>query len=222
VLSLTWLLGAVATHAAAPSGPSYDDARAAIEQLTNAPPVAAITQTNTLQPLDQLLLTIEDDPVQGDEPITVTITDLGEAHFPVSRGFATSVTLKVTGKSLDEVKSELKAKLDEEYYHDAQVSLRMLSRGDSAGTAYFFGAVRGSVRLPPGRKLTVAEAILGLGYSEFANLKRVTINRRDPATNQPIELRVDVQAVLAGAREQDVELQDGDRVEVAEKSFLIR
>ncbi len=89
-----------------------------------------------------------------------------------------------------------------------------------AGKATFFGAVKGQVSLGDEPK-TVTQAMMLLGYNEFANLTTgVILRRTDPKTNKDLEIRVNVKAVIDGNRDADVILQDGDRIEVKEKSIF--
>jgi hypothetical protein len=58
-----------------------------------------------------------------------------------------------------------------------------------------------------------------VGTTEFARLSKVRVERLDPATGKTKEIFVNIEAVNKGERDQDLELQDGDRITVSEKWF---
>ena len=174
-----------------------------------------------LVPQDKLRFRIEQDPAKDLETPDLLVSALGYVSFPVGRGHNTVVTLEVRGKTLSEVVSELKTLLEADYYHAATLQLELIDQSKRFGRAIFFGSVRGAVQLRPGDPTTVSEAILQLGYDEYANLKKVKINRVDQETRRSKTIEVDVYSVLKkGNRRNDVVLQDGDRVEVPEKGIL--
>ena len=72
----------------------------------------------------------------------------------------------------------------------------------------------------PGETKTVFEGVYQVGLSEFANLKKVKLNRLNPQTKETESRVIDLEAVRKGDRAKDVPLQDGDRVEVPEKSIV--
>lgn len=183
-------------------------------------PPASAADTYQLVPQDELVYRIEQDPIKASEPEVVRVTGLNEAWFPVSRGSEIMIPLNVRGKTVNEVKTELKRRLDEKYYRDATISLRLRGQALRPGKAIFFGEVQGEVVLKPGEQLTVSEAILRLRHTEYANLKEVKVNRIDPDTQDPKTIIVNVKEVMEkNKRGKDEVLQDGDRVEVPGKSI---
>jgi len=86
--------------------------------------------------------------------------------------------------------------------------------GEAAGRVQFFGEVTGQVDLPAGRPTQLAEAILSLGKtSESADLRKVKVLRADGTT-----VVVDVRKVIQeNRRDLDLDLRDGDRVEVPKR-----
>ena len=86
--------------------------------------------------------------------------------------------------------------------------------GEAAGRVQFFGEMRGQVELPAGRPTQLAEAIWSLGKtSEFAGLRKVKVQRADGTT-----VVVDVRKVIQeNRRDLDLDLRDGDRVEVPKR-----
>ena len=187
--------------------------------------LASWAQTNEsvyrLQVQDTLLFRVKEDPVRGGEAEPLRVNALGEAHFPISRGFEDRITLKVAGKTLDQVGFELKGLLDAEYYQDATVEVKLLEQQRRAGEVLFFGAVRSNVLpLAPGESKTIFEGAYQVGLSEFANLKKVKLYRVDPQTGERTTQTINLEAIKDGDRQQDVTLRDGDRVEIPEKKIV--
>ncbi len=174
-----------------------------------------------LMPNDRLAFRIEEDPVKSSDPTAVTVTPLGEIHFQVTRGSDMSVVINARGKTIAEVRAELKARLDADYYQNATVSLNVLNHSVQQGKVLFVGpAIMGTVPLRPGETKTLAEAIIQLGYNDFVNLKKVTVERLDPVTRQLSTIVVDVDGVIRlKDRSKDILLQDGDRVKTVNKIF---
>jgi hypothetical protein len=185
--------------------------------------------TRDLKPRDILRYSVDQDPQRSTEASLVSITDVYDAHFPVSRGFEKVVTINVRGKHLPDIRTELKSKLEEDFYTTATIALDLVSvnRGsgaDMSGStpkAIFFGEIRGAVPLPEGEKKTVSEAVLLLGYTDYADLKHIKINRKDPATGKPTTIKVNVSEIIKDNKiDKDVELLDGDRVEVPARKII--
>ncbi len=86
--------------------------------------------------------------------------------------------------------------------------------GEVAGRVQFFGEMSGQIELPAGRPTQLAEAILSLGKtSESADLRKVKVQRADGTT-----VVVDVRKVIQeNRRDLDLDLRDGDRVEVPKR-----
>ena len=188
---------------------------------TNAAVFGAAIDTYRLAAADKLRFSIDEDPIQSANATELVVTPLGDVSFPVSRGFDTIIVLNVRGKKLEEVKRELKTRLDAEYYRDAQVSLQLVSPSLRIGEAKFFKMVRGTVKLIPGETKYVSDGILELNYNDFADLKHVKLYRQDSTNKQPRIIVIDVKKVLEGGdRSQDVILKDGDRIEVPERGIF--
>jgi protein involved in polysaccharide export with SLBB domain len=187
--------------------------------FSGAPPTDQVHYR--LLPNDRLAFRIEEDPVKSADPITVSVTPLGEIHFPVTRGSDLAVVVNARGKSISEVRSELKSRLDSDYYQNSTVFLSLLNQTQSQGKVLFLGpAIKGTIYLRPGETKTLTEAIIHLGYNDFVNLKKVTVERIDPVTKQPSTITVDVDAVIRlRERARDLPLQDGDRVKTVDKVF---
>ena len=203
---LGWLIAGILLGVTAPAGFSQNN-------------VVAPAAGYRLMPNDRLAFRIEEDPIKSADPTAVIVTPVGEIQFPVTRGSDLSVVVYARGKTINEVKSEIKSRLDADYYQNATVFLNLLNRNQEMGKVLFVGpAIKGTVPLRPGETKTLTEAIIMLGYSDFVNLKKVTVERMDPVTKQLSTIVVDVDAVMRlRDRSKDLILQDGDRVKTADK-----
>lgn len=201
---------------AALSMPLLPAARA--QEAAAAPPVEDAYQ---LQPGDKVYFRIEEDPAPArSAEEVVAINALSVIQFPVTRGSDVMVTVNVKGKTLAQVRQELKTKLDEDYYVDCHLRLGLKDQSQRPGKVLFTGAVKSNVlQLTPGATVTIYEAIAQVGTTEFANLKKVVINRVDPASQKPRVITVDIDQIRKD-RSRDIPLQDGDRVDVKEKGLL--
>ncbi len=84
---------------------------------------------------------------------------------------------------------------------------------DYSGVVRFFGDVSGKIELLAGHPTWLSEAVLDLHPSQFADLRKVTVQRADGTSAV-----VDVHRVINdNHREQDLELRDGDRVKVPQR-----
>lgn len=185
-------------------------------------------ETRELKPGDEFSFRVDEDPGKSPEPMRVVATELGDAYFRVSRISDTSVAVNVRGKRLDDIRREVREKLEKDYYQKASITLNLVGIGglnpassSSLGKVIFFGEMKGMLPLPEGEKMTLSEAVLRLGGgTPFANLKRVKVSRKDSKTGKTKVMVVNVDSVLHDNKNsEDIELQDGDRVEVLAKSF---
>lgn len=202
-------------------------------------------ENRELKPHDVLGFLIEQDPSvveahrgnggggNGDAE-TVYVTDAGEAMFRVTRSSPISVKLSVAGKKLEEVRKELKVLLDAEYYQDCSFRLdlqavnrssAMLESSSSAKVVlYGTGGLSGAFPVIEGKKLMLSDIIISAGGksgNEFANLKKVKVRRVDRATNKETVIEANVTNIIEkGDRNADIELKDGDRVEVPARSII--
>jgi len=168
-----------------------------------------------LSAMDKLSVNIVQDPVPG-KPTEINVSPLGDITIPVSRCCEDSVTVtNVAGKTIEDIEKALTAKLEGEFYEKATVQIRLLDPARRRGQVLFRGQVKGSaLQLEPGKPMTLWEALTQIGTTEYANLKKVKLDR----AGQPVKY-YNVEAVSKGDRTKDVELQDGDRVTVEEKLF---
>jgi protein involved in polysaccharide export with SLBB domain len=95
---------------------------AASSQLVASP------ETLVLAPRDKLAISVEQDPVPG-PPLEVLVSPEHELEVPVSRCCDSTIKINVRGKKLPEAQTELKKKLEAEFYKTANVSLKLLEQG---------------------------------------------------------------------------------------------
>ncbi|MBX3748023.1 MAG: hypothetical protein KF833_22170 [Verrucomicrobiae bacterium] len=170
---------------------------------------------------DRIQYRIAEDPVRGPAPLLVVVNSVGEVSFPVSRDSDLRITLLVRGKTVEEVREDLTRSLLADYYHRATVELTLGEKIVTPGRVQFFGEMSATLPLTPDTPpLLLSDAILQLGFTPDADLRRVKVHRLDPDSQQSRTLEINVRSILReGIRERDLILQDGDRVEVRTKWF---
>lgn len=184
-----------------------------------APAATSGTTEEKLRSGDRLLFRVAEDPVKGAEPMTVAINSVGEASFPVTRGSDLRVTVSVRDRTLAQVRELVREELLREYYHQATVELALDVKSITPGKVQFFGEIKDTLSIMPDQPpMKLSEVILQLVPPDSADLRRVKVHRVDAATKQPRVIEVDVRAIIKeGRRENDLVLEDGDRVEVRQK-----
>ncbi len=186
----------------------------------NYPTAPAVTgpidPDHRLGPRDLLSYRVAED--RDDKVYQLSVTDSGEVELPLG-----SLRVKATGKTTQQLTSDIKGMLEREYYKPghATVFLGLLNvaNGTSKGRVYVTGEVngKGAVDLPADGQLTVVQAILQLGgFTPDADLKRVFIVRNGAPKSG---IRVNAKAVLNGENDKDVVLQPNDKIRV-EKKFI--
>lgn len=202
---------------------------AADSAATNRPPaqvggVASPLDGDSYQPnpQDKFQFRIEEDPNKGADFEIRNVSALFDLQFNASRGTDTPITINARGKTLGAIKKELKAKLDLDFYQNATVVLKLLEPHQRAGRVFITGTLKGQVPLLPAETKTVMQAILELGGdTEYSNLKKVKLYRLNPTTNKEDSFVIDVGSMLkGGARDNNMILQDGDRIFVPEKGII--
>jgi protein involved in polysaccharide export with SLBB domain len=164
-----------------------------------------------LGPGDELTIEIEQDR-EGGFPRLVSAT--GEIDVPPYG------RVKIAGKTTAEAAAEIKHLLEKDYYFTATVKLSLDRRSRQlvkAGTVTISGEVRavGPLDLEAGARLTVSQAILKAGgFGAFANQRKVQVTRSEGGVTK--QFFVDVKEILEKGRlEKDVQVQDGDRINVS-------
>jgi protein involved in polysaccharide export with SLBB domain len=223
--------GAAATNAPASNPGSGTNGATAGKSKEYLSTTVVDPEARELKPRDGFRFSIEEDPPPlggGNGSDTgVYVSDGGEAMFPVSRFGTPYIKLSVAGKKLADIRRELKERLDAEYYKNCTVHLDLVqvNRGsasvDQTARVTFYGEMKGVVAIGEGENLTISEAILRVGGSEYADLRKVRIHRLKKETGLEEIIIVDVDKILKkGDRKGDVQLQGGDRVEVKEKGLF--
>jgi len=151
-----------------------------------------------------------------EQPQVMRVTDTGELDFSA---FPKIGRISVVGRTCAQVASELKHRLEADYYNAADVSLgiNQVNTLSSRGKVFITGNVRspGPQDLPANERTTVSNAIIRAGgFDKFANEHKVKVTRKD-RTGKAASFTVDVKSIIVGGHmEKDVELQDGDYINV--------
>ncbi len=133
--------------------------------------------------------------------------------------------VSVVGKTTNEAASEIKRKLEADYYYTATVRLSIdrVNQSATMGKVQVQGEVRvpGVLEIFAGDNLTLNEAILRCGnFKDFADAKKVKLTRRHGTESKTYSVNVqDIQK--KGLGENDMKLEDGDRIFVPKASFRI-
>jgi hypothetical protein len=230
--------GTLAQEPAAP-GKSTNQPPAVTSGSTNSSPDSIIdSETRELKARDTFRYRVNEDPVGGADSLRVTINDAGEALFNVTRSDSTYVTVKAAGRRLQEVRQELKQKLEAEFYIRATVDLSLetvasanaaAAGGAAAAAAYatlpkvvVYGELQGSFVIPEGQRLMLSDVMIGMPKNPFAALTKVEIQRLGADGKALPSIVVDVDSLITkNNRSLDVELKDGDRIRVPKKKVII-
>jgi polysaccharide biosynthesis/export protein len=152
---------------------------------------------------DKVSLQIVED---RDAPKSLVVADSGELDVPyVGRMPAAERTCK-------QLAGELKARLEQEYYHRATVIIALDVANKLLGRIYVWGQVRnqGPIDVAVNENLTVGKAILRAGgFGDFANKKRVKVVRSGGGAKQSYELNL-VDILERGKTEKDMLLEPDD------------
>ncbi|HEY1170100.1 MAG TPA: hypothetical protein VGH19_01915 [Verrucomicrobiae bacterium] len=187
------------------------------QSVTNAPA--------KLDVMDKVRFRVEEDPSTGSK--VEAVGPLGRLTVPVSIGFDDPVvSVDAKGLTIDEVSEALRKQLEGKYYKKATIKLSIVDKSQKVGQALFIGECRGVMPLPPGEEVLLSTALIKLGYSEFANLRKVEVFREDKISgNKQDALVFDMESVIKKgdrSKSKDLVLQDGDRINVREKTFLFK
>ena len=195
--------------------PNYANGNTAGSYPPTAPAVTGpIDPDHKLGPRDVLSYRVAED--RDEKVYQLAVTDSGEVELPLG-----SLRVKATGKTTQQLASDIKGVLEREYYKPghATVSLGLVNaaQNTSRGRVYITGEVSGHgvIDLPVDGQLTVVQAILQVGgFTLDSDLKAVFILRK----GAPREgIRVNAKAVLNGESDKDVVLQPGDTIKVKKK-----
>jgi protein involved in polysaccharide export with SLBB domain len=219
---------------AADLSPAKSSSRTAAKAAKPVTPLTDIASESTggsgssdsaqLVPKDRVYFRIEED--ENEQKFTdqqiLEVTSQRQIHFPVTRGVSETIPVNVAGKTLEDVRDEIRKKLEADYYKKATIRLGLYDQTQSYGIVYIKGEVQsgGRYELKPGGATTLSELLMELKPTDFANLKKVRVERLDPVTKKSKSDIVNVREILdKGNRSKDMKLQDGDRIFVDAKTF---
>jgi len=195
---------------------------------TNGPSLDKIdAEARDLKAGDVLRFSVDQDPATAKLIQLVDVTAAGEALFPVTKESDLYVKLNARGRKLTDLRKDVKALLDADYYHDCTVKIDLeqirsdpsIASPENSSKVTVFGVTSGSVLIREGETKTLTDLIIGLGQlGPRAKLTEVRIRRMDPATKREVITEHDVKKLLKeGDRGKDPVLKDGDRVEIPER-----
>jgi polysaccharide export outer membrane protein len=207
---------------AVPPGPVQEPSQKAAGATPSAEPALPVQagvkdSSRALGIGDQVTFEIVEDK---EVPIAKRITDTGELDVPyIGRVHA-------TGKTCEQVASEIKRRLEAEYYYKATVKLGidLVNVHPTApallGKVYVTGQVRapGAQDLVPGEKTTVSAIIMKAGgCTQFGDSRKVKVTRKIRGGGTDSFL-IDIKAVIEkGELDQDRDIREGDYVYVPQK-----
>jgi protein involved in polysaccharide export with SLBB domain len=198
---------AQAPAAGYPGAPAYGGYSAGYPGMPGPYSTAPIDPNHKLGQGDRLSYSIVEDRDGRVVPLTVTAS--GEVDVPLIG------RVRAAGKSPQQLASEIKSRLDKDYYYNATINMGLdtVAPPVSRGRVYISGYVRteGPVDLPPDEAMTVSQAISKAGgFREYGDQKNVRVIRKD---GPPKGILVNVAAVNKGD-DKDVVLQPGDKIVV--------
>ena len=152
---------------------------------------------------------------RDDKIVPLVVTDSGEVDVPLIN------RVKAAGRTTRDLTSDIKSRLEQEYYYHATVVLGLdfVAPRTSRGTVFVNGQVvnQGPVELPLDAPLTVSQAITKAGgFREFAKDNAVRVVRKNGPEKGYV---VNVKAVRHGDTTKDFVLQTGDEIDVDESKF---
>ena len=123
--------------------------------------------------------------------------------------------------AIDSLKERLRfARLEADDLSKRQAARMASGKIDLFGS----GGLSGTFPVVEGRKLMLSDIIISAGGksgNEYANLKRVKVRRFDPVSKKETVIEANVTNIIEkGDRNADIELKDGDRVEVPARSII--
>ena len=157
-----------------------------------------------------------------EQPQVMRVTDTGELDFS-GYGFPKISRISVAGRTCAAVAAELKHKLEADYYYSADVTLgiNQVNQHADRGRVYLTGDIRmpGPQELPANERTTVSIAIIRAGgLSLYANGSKIQVTRKGK-DGKADRFTVDYNAiVLKGRADLDVEVQDGDYINVPQNA----
>ena len=154
---------------------------------------------------------------QNPQPDLLTVSDTGEVEVPLLGRYPAS------GKTCRQLANQLKPLLEKNYFYKATVIIGIDTLSTKPlGRVFITGQVKaqGAIDIPPNEVLTVSHAILlDGGLADFADRNRIRLLHRnaDGTTKKTI---VNLKKILdQGHAELDPAVQDGDTIDVPQRTF---
>jgi protein involved in polysaccharide export with SLBB domain len=170
-----------------------------------------------LLPGDVITVTVREEP---DLNITVTIDSTGILEvYKSEKDGKERETILVLGKTVEEVRDEIAA-VYQRVRFNFKPYVQVLLSNAVPRVVSVRGAVKsesGTVALPPGSRMTLCQALqAGGGWTEDADLSRVSIERRDPSTGAKVSLpEYDLDEMIdTAAYDRDPPLEPNDIITV--------
>ncbi len=167
-----------------------------------------------MQTGDRVKITIypEDDHIKGAE---MEISSEGNITLPLVGKVA------LVGKKAIESEREIAAILDRDYLVNPEVVIEVTDKyaSEKEKSVVLLGQVKspGSQSFPKAGRFTLLQAIaVAGGFSDVANIKKIKIIRGGDAQGEV--LRANAEDIIGG-KKPDIDLEDGDIINVAESIF---
>lgn len=167
-----------------------------------------------IQPGDRIQIKVypEDEYIRGAD---MQVSSDGNITLPLVG------KVEVAGETLIAAERKIAAIIDKDYIVNPEVAIEILEYGTKAKSMVIvLGQVRkpGSYELPPDRDSTSLLEVISMagGFSEIANVKKIKIIRKEDGKKKVINANAEA---IIGGDSQDVELQAGDVINIAESLF---
>ncbi|MEI7729430.1 MAG: polysaccharide biosynthesis/export family protein [Verrucomicrobiota bacterium] len=145
-------------------------------------------------------------------PVSVTVNEEGRIIIPAQESKPGFVAVSVRGKTVAEVRAEVRLALAREYQETNAFDLTLTTSHTTEPQITLCGDIQATVHLDHGVNTHLAQAIQFFEPSEYADLKHVTISRQQTDGSVQV-IQVNVRNVLKN-KTPDVALQSGDIVYV--------
>jgi protein involved in polysaccharide export with SLBB domain len=188
----------------------------------NPNPPAISEEDPPLHQFERLHYTIREDPIKGSEPLETSVRANGTVDFKYSRVADELITIDAKGKTLAQIKKELKARLEADYYHKATVDLKITSEQvRKRGQVIFLGQASNVLSIEPGERLTIHKAFAKINVTKWADLSKVELRRINPVTGKTEKRVIDVKTIQKDpASDKNIELQDEDTIYIPERNWV--
>lgn len=171
------------------------------------PAAPGLTESYVLRPQDVLDVRVhsEDDlnrVIRIDADGRITLPLIGQ--------------LQVAGKTVTAVESEIRAAYDRDFLVNPQVNVSVVEYARRFVSVLGSVNAPGQVEIPPEQRLSLVEAIARTGgFSRLANQRSVVLSRKNPDGTNSIRT-IDVRDMLSGRSQEQIDLRDGDVINVPE------